>query len=253
MNDEINTDPNGGALPGAPVTRWTIIIQAARVEGAEAEAALEVLAAQYWLPLYVFVRSRGHGAEDAEDMVQSFFAGKVLRGTLLARADREAGSFRWLLRMAMSSWLVDGHRRGTAQKRGGGVEMVALATEGEEWFQSLPAAGLSPDAMFDQMWALRLSLLAMERLEGEAKDDGITAVLDFMRAGSPPEEQGALALGLRISGEALRQRLHRVRSEKLPAVLRALLWEQSAGPGDFAEGWDCLCEHIPGLRAATGT
>ena len=57
-----------------------------------------------------------------------------------------------------------------------------------------------------------------------------------------------------ITDVALRQRLHRVRSERLPAYMRAVVGEECDGsPREMQEGWDVLCAHIPGLRSATGT
>lgn len=54
-------------------TRWTLIA-AARCSGSPgAGEALETLCRTYWYPLYVYVRRRGHNAQDAEDLTQAFF------------------------------------------------------------------------------------------------------------------------------------------------------------------------------------
>lgn len=101
MTDMGIPDPNDGVLPGAERTLWTLVVGAAAgPEGPEAVAARESLALQYWGPLYVYVRRKLGNEEEARDVVQSFFAERVLGGTVVARADREAGSFRWLLLVA---------------------------------------------------------------------------------------------------------------------------------------------------------
>ena len=56
-----------------PPTRWTLIAEAAGPDEAAARAALEKLCAAVWYPLYAYVRRRGHGPEDAEDLVQATF------------------------------------------------------------------------------------------------------------------------------------------------------------------------------------
>ena len=36
--------------------------------------ALEALCETYWYPLYVYIRRRGYGPDEAKDLTQSFFA-----------------------------------------------------------------------------------------------------------------------------------------------------------------------------------
>lgn len=247
-------DPNDGVLPGAERTLWTLVVGAAAgPEGPEAVAARESLALQYWGPLYVYVRRKLGNEEEARDVVQSFFAERVLGGTVVARADREAGSFRWLLRRAMDGFLVDGWRKKGAAKRGGGVVHVPVG-DGEALYESLGVAVLPEGEAYDAAWALQVSLLALDRLEAESGEEWMRAMVAYLRAGAPRNGQGELGERMGVSPEALRQRLHRVRSERMPALMRAVLRDQCDGsPREMQEGWDVLCAHIPGLRAATGT
>jgi hypothetical protein len=42
------------------------------------------------VPLYAFVRRKGHGPHDAQDLTQAFFA-RLLEKNYVAQADRERG------------------------------------------------------------------------------------------------------------------------------------------------------------------
>jgi len=54
-------------------TRWSLVLKAGG-DATNAHTALEQLCTSYWYPLYVFVRRQGHGAHDAQDLTQGFFA-----------------------------------------------------------------------------------------------------------------------------------------------------------------------------------
>lgn len=53
-------------------TRWSLV--AAAGDSERAREALGELARTYWFPLYAFARHLGVPANEAEDVVQSFFA-----------------------------------------------------------------------------------------------------------------------------------------------------------------------------------
>jgi DNA-directed RNA polymerase specialized sigma24 family protein len=65
-----------------PTTHWSRIIAAGDREGAGAHEALAELCRAYWYPLYAFVRRKGHGPEDAQDLVQGLFASLLEREDL---------------------------------------------------------------------------------------------------------------------------------------------------------------------------
>jgi len=46
----------------------------AGADSPQAHQALETLCANYWYPLYAYVRRQGHSAHDAQDLTQAFFA-----------------------------------------------------------------------------------------------------------------------------------------------------------------------------------
>src|SRR6516164_11696364 len=63
--------------------RTDSLVPAARAgDTAEAWAALAALLEAYWYPLYAFIRRKGHGADEALDLVQGFLARLLERGDL---------------------------------------------------------------------------------------------------------------------------------------------------------------------------
>src|SRR6476661_1381215 len=55
-------------------THWSVVLAAGRDSTPSAYDALEKLCRTYWYPLYAYVRRRGYGQEDAQDLTQEFFA-----------------------------------------------------------------------------------------------------------------------------------------------------------------------------------
>jgi len=63
-------------------THWSVVLAAGQADGPEGREALEQLCRTYWYPLYVYVRRRGYGPADAQDLTQQFFARFLERGSL---------------------------------------------------------------------------------------------------------------------------------------------------------------------------
>ena len=82
--------------PAAPAgdifvtTRWTVVLSAGRKSSPQSDRALGELCQTYWYPLYAYVRRRGKTKEDAEDLVQAFFA-KFLEKNYLVGLSAERG------------------------------------------------------------------------------------------------------------------------------------------------------------------
>lgn len=77
-------------------THWSVVRAAGGTSSEGSARALATLCAEYWYPLYAYVRRRGHDADDARDLTQSFFA-KLLEGRGLVAADPARGRFRTFL------------------------------------------------------------------------------------------------------------------------------------------------------------
>ena len=80
-------------------THWSVVLAAARTESPEAAAAMQKLCACYWYPLYFYLRhKRGLNHHAAEDLVQEFFATRVVTKRIFKGLEPAGGRFwSWLL------------------------------------------------------------------------------------------------------------------------------------------------------------
>src|SRR5688500_11976483 len=123
--------PDSNALPpssGAtvfPSTHWSVVLSAGNEASLTTDLARERLCRAYWYPLYAYVRRVGRSPEDAEDLVQGFFA-YLLEKNSFGRAHKEIGRFRTFLLSALKNYLHNEHDKVTAKKRGGGQPMISL-------------------------------------------------------------------------------------------------------------------------------
>jgi len=108
-----------------PETDWSLVLRASGRKDGESDTALESLCSRYWRPLYVFVRSKGRSKEDAEDIVQGFFA-KLLRNENLKTTEATRGRLRTFLLASMRRYLITDLRQRTAQKRGAGQAAIPM-------------------------------------------------------------------------------------------------------------------------------
>src|SRR5262245_44591760 len=86
-------------------THWSVVLTAGNGDSPLARSALETLCGTYWYPIYVYVRRKGHGPEDARDLTQEFFA-QFLAKELLRLADRDKGRFRTFLLATLEHFLA---------------------------------------------------------------------------------------------------------------------------------------------------
>jgi RNA polymerase sigma factor (sigma-70 family) len=213
----------GPSDPFAP-THWSVVLAAGKshAEPELARAALAELCQTYWAPLYTFVRNRGHGVHDAQDLTQSFFA-YLVEHKIYARADREKGKFRSFLLASLKNFLGHAYDREQTLKRGGAYDFLPLhearAEAAETLFQTHVAAGepTGEDRMFELSWAEAVVEAAMERLAAEQKAEGkekLFAQLRMFLTGSadPLPTYDDLAVRLKLAASSLRSQVTRLRA-----------------------------------------
>jgi DNA-directed RNA polymerase specialized sigma24 family protein len=206
-----------------PTTRWSLVRAAGEGDETARRQALETLLAAYWRPVYAFVRRRGLAPEAAEDAVQAPVL-HLLEHDALRRVDPGRGRFRSWLLTAVQHDLIKLHERDTAQKRGGGVTVVALdALDGE---RDLPALPDDPGRAFDRAWALGL-----EYHDGRRKGSAETVLRFFSLDATPTYAEAAAACGM--SAVQFKAALHRARER-----YRALLREEVADTVDSPQEVD---------------
>ena len=73
MTDMKSGEKQNGAREGHGhfvTTHWSAVLTAGKPADPNAANALESLCQSYWLPLYLFVRRKGHGPDEAQDLTQ---------------------------------------------------------------------------------------------------------------------------------------------------------------------------------------
>src|SRR4029453_15779189 len=105
---------NGGAM-AFTTTHWSIVLEA-QGETPAAQRALEILCRTYWRPLNGFVRRHGLGREEAQDLVQEFFA-CLLEHRNLDTVRREKGRLRSYLLVSLRRFLAAERHRASGVKR----------------------------------------------------------------------------------------------------------------------------------------
>src|SRR6266850_1670501 len=112
-------------------THWSVVLAAGEAESELSRGALETLCRAYWYPIYVYVRRKGHGPDEAEDLTQDFFA-QLIAKERLRLADRQKGRFRTFLLAMLDYFLAREWSRAHRQKRGGQFAFVSLDQETPE-------------------------------------------------------------------------------------------------------------------------
>jgi RNA polymerase sigma factor (sigma-70 family) len=227
-------------------TRWTLIRTAAG-EGAEARAALEELCAATWYPLYAYVRRSGVRAEDAEDLVQGFFA-RLIERRDLSRLTRGAGRFRGFLLAALRHHLAHERDRARALKRGGGRAPLSLDLSGAgERFAREPVLEETPERTFQRLWALDLLAACVSELEAEYAASGrariFAALRGVLQGERPDPEEVARRLDMRPG--AVRVAVHRLR-RRFAQLLRLRVSRTVASDEEVEEELDELMRALAG-------
>jgi RNA polymerase sigma-70 factor (ECF subfamily) len=164
-----------------PTTSWPCVAEAANRESPGACAALAEICSGYWFPVYSFIRSRGHSADEAADLTQEYFA-RLLQSRLLAAADSRRGRFRTLLRADCDNFLSDQRDRRLAAKRGGARVQFSLDIhDADRRYRLEPSDGLDPAALFDRAWVLEILVRALDRVGRQEARAGRGAAFERLK------------------------------------------------------------------------
>ena len=200
---------------------------------------MERLCKTYWYPLYVFVRRKGHGHEDAGDLTQSFFA-KFLEKRYLRSVDSSLGKFRTFLLTSMTHFLANEWDKTQAQRRGGGARATSLdEMAAEQRYELEPVDHATPEKLFERRWAQTVMSVVLDRLAAETQERRFEILKGFLL-----EDKGAVSYEtasdeLEISVAAVTSAIHRMR-----ARFRALLFEEVANTVDKPEEVEQELRHL---------
>jgi RNA polymerase sigma factor (sigma-70 family) len=209
-------------------TQWSLIRRAVETEPAVHERAWKELHRLYREPLLWFIRRAGWPPEQAEDLLQSFFATMAHR-EWLSEADPELGKMRTFLLSRLKTHLNDARKHDQAIKRGGRADVLSMDDEAENGALMAEANVDSSEELtrvFDRRWAKSILDRALARLEEESKQTKNRELFKLLRAqltGASPERHKDAAARLGQTEGALRVGLHRLRER-----FRSLMREQVA-------------------------
>ncbi len=219
-------------------THWSQIVLAGQAAGEQARAALERLCQIYWYPLYAYVRRRGYGPEDAEDLTQEFLA-RLLRDNFFAKADRSKGKFRSFMLASLNHVLANACERSRTLKRGGGQVLLSLdIEEGERRYREEPTTDESPEKLYERQWALTLLDQALRRLREEyvsrGREDQFERLKCFLGCEGEERSYAELAARDQTTPNAIAAAVYRLR-QRYRELVREQISPTVSGPEELEQ------------------
>jgi len=218
-------------------THWSVVLEA-QGETPAAHRALEILCRTYWRPLYGFVRRHGLGREEAQDLVQEFFA-RLLEHRNLDTVRREKGRLRSYLLVSLKRFLATERHRASGVKRYTSGPHIALDDLLDSEVADVELAETwSADRLYERHWALAVLEQVLGRLESEYRAAG-NAVLfdrlkDFLVGERGLRTQAEIATELGMTENAVKQAFHRFR-QRYRVLLREEIAHTVIAPGDIED------------------
>jgi DNA-directed RNA polymerase specialized sigma24 family protein len=216
-----------------PQTHWSMVLHA---QSNDPEALAE-LCRSYWYPIYCCARRLTASPADAEDLTQGFFA-MLLSRESLRTASQEAGRLRSFLITALQRYSAEQHRRGAAQKRGGGQAVIEFdALDAEQRYALEPRDALTPEREFDRAWARQLLASVLGKLGDSYRAAGKGAIFDALHgqlAGGGTEDYAAAEQSLGMSAGGVRFAAFKLR-ERYREMLRAVIQETVSTPEEVEQ------------------
>jgi RNA polymerase sigma-70 factor (ECF subfamily) len=214
------------------------VLAAGKRNSPQSAAALAALCETYWYPLYAYIRRRGYGVDEAQDLTQAFFA-RLLEKSDLAAAQQERGRFRSFLLTSLKHFLANAWDHGRAKKRGGGRPSLSIDFgTAEDRYGMEPSHELTAEKIFERRWALVLLENVLARLHEESVQAGKSGIFDrlkvFLTGEKPAGSYDQLASELEISAGAMKVAVHRLR-RRYRELLRAEIWQTVADPEEIEQ------------------
>jgi RNA polymerase sigma factor (sigma-70 family) len=227
---------NGGGMQFT-TTHWSIVLEA-QSETPAAQKALEILCRTYWRPLYGFARRQGLTREEAQDVIQEFFA-RLLEHKNLETVRREKGRLRSYLLVSLKRFVASEQHRASGVKRyesGPHLPLEELRESDLADFERTES--FSADRLYERRWALAVLEQVLMRLESEYQAAGNAALFERLKEflvgerGRPTQAEIATELGM--TENAVKQAFHRLR-QRYRVLLREEIAHTVAQPGDVED------------------
>jgi RNA polymerase sigma factor (sigma-70 family) len=227
---------NGGTM-AFTTTHWSVVLEA-QGETPAAQTALEILCRTYWRPLYGFARRQGLTREEAQDLIQEFFA-RLLEHRNLNTVRREKGRLRSYLLVSLKRFLASEQHRASGVKRYESGPHIPLDELRESEVTDFELAEtLSADRLYERRWALAVLEQVLARLEDEYQAAGNAPLFDrlkeFLVGDQDRPLQDEIASQLGMTENAVKQAFHRFR-QRYRVLLREELAHTLIAPGDVED------------------
>jgi RNA polymerase sigma factor (sigma-70 family) len=217
-------------------TRWSLVLSAS--EGSE--LAMSKLAESYRIPLHSYITALGY-TQEADDLVQEFFASKFLKEGFLHNTQQGDRRFRTFLKACVRHFIIDTkdpcRRRRVPGDRPGDLSLEMETDEGA-FTQQFAAREVAADLAWDRAWARELLQRAREKLSTECeRARKIELLHQFYRV--LDEEPDApsrreVAQACQMTEGAVGVAFYRMR-ERLKALLADEIRETVTNPNDWME------------------
>jgi DNA-directed RNA polymerase specialized sigma24 family protein len=153
-------------------TRWSVVMQSASADSADASHALTELAQRYWYPVYAYVRRCGHAPAVAQDITRSFLGG-LMRQFSDGQTRHPQGYFRRYLLDQLNAFLGGDWREvvdnGATSELTAPVDLEARNARDN-------TGVMSPEHAYQRSFALEVIVRAFRRLHSEARQTGHLAM-----------------------------------------------------------------------------
>jgi RNA polymerase sigma-70 factor (ECF subfamily) len=238
-------------------TRWSAVLLSAQSQAPGSQAALAELCRIYWYPIYAFVRRRGSGAEDAQDLTQGFFL-HLLDHKALRQVSPVKGKFRSFLLASLQNYLSDQADSARCLKRGGNIEFVpADMKSAEDRYQLVALDFLTADTVFDARWAMTLLDEAMAQLREEYAAQGKASMFETLKPFIDPINSKAalsydqVAKTLQVGLGSAKKLIFRLR-RRYASVLREEVARTVSDPAEVDQEIHALCEALIAAEGRLG-
>ncbi len=196
-------------------TRWSVVLAAGRRSSPKASAALEELCGGYWYPLYVYVRRRGFGPNDAADLTQAFFA-QLLEKNRLEHVEPGKGRFRSFLIASMKHFLANEWHKSRTQRRGGGRVPISIDfATADTAYRLEPMDEMTAERAFERRWALTVLDRVLGQLRAEyianGRGDAFDRIKETITYRDVAGRHREIAADLAMTEGAVKVAVHRMR------------------------------------------
>ncbi|MFK8115028.1 MAG: RNA polymerase sigma factor [Rubripirellula sp.] len=216
-------------------THWSMIQAAGDADRSGYGDAMSALCQRYWFPLYAFARSRGHDADQAQDLIQAFFV-RVLEKDVIGEATRERGRFRNFLLAALKNFARNEYAASKALKRGGAQTFSSLDFRDAEGRLAHEVVDhLTAEAVFHQHWAMEVLQRTLTKLQEEYRGQGKETLFDelsrYLNGDKGRAPYAEVAVRLQMTTDAVKVNVHRLR-RRYRWHLESEIVDTLAAPGD---------------------